>query len=78
METYLVPMAAGAAFGFGLASVVYLGIFTRTLKQLHADNVETARLLAEGDVNRAFDVNKTAADLSEADANVTRKVKNGG
>lgn len=78
MPEYLAPMAAGLALGFGLASVAYLGIFTRTLKQLHADNVETARLLVEGDLNRAFDVARTASDLSEADENVTRKVKDGG
>lgn len=74
MSSYLVPMVAGLAFGFGIASVVYLGVFIRALKELHEDNVETARLLIENDTNRAIDVTKTATDLSDADENVTRKV----
>lgn len=77
MSATLTATLAGLAFGFGMASVAYLRVFTNTLKELHEDNIETARLLVQGDRNRATDVAKTADDLIVADEKVVRKVKNG-
>lgn len=78
MDSYFLPTLVGIALGFGLASVVYLGVFIRAMKVLHEDNAETAKLLALGDANRAGEVSQTASDLLDADENVTRKVRNAG
>lgn len=79
----------GIGFGLGAASVAYLSIFTKSLKELHDDNLETARLLIHGDArtaellvqsdgNRAAEVSTTAEILADADEKITRKVTDGG
>jgi hypothetical protein len=78
MGSYLVPTLAGLAFGFGMASVAYLAVFTRALKALHQDNIktaallveensETAKLLVEGNKARAKEATDVAEKLAESD-----------
>lgn len=72
----------GFGLGIGCASAAYVGMFMKSLKELHADNVElhadnveSAKLLIHSDKTRAVEVSTAAAELALADANTVRKVE---
>jgi hypothetical protein len=45
MDDNVVASVVGFSIGVGLSSMVYMGVFIRSLKKLHFDNIEAARLL---------------------------------
>jgi hypothetical protein len=45
MSSEWVSTIIGAALGFGLASIAYMGVFVRMIRKLHDDNVDAAKQL---------------------------------